>query len=201
MCIVQQIAKSVEFKSGISNFKVIIGSEQYSRRRKPQESNPLILNDCGDTLYDQTSGKVAFIPAEHTYPCSLIMVMGLIFGGIEKGDKILTELEKLQIPMENLVKYLYNNGYLLINVQDINSSSSFANHCTNVKSILILHYGGKMMNNLINDLKKQDINIGQVIHTSAMNFDKKSYHKTWFEYDNSQITKIQGDLDLSEYRI
>lgn len=201
MYVIDQIGKSNNFHLLIRKFKVIVGLAPYSSNNKPQKSMPLTLNNYNNTLYRYTlgnPGNVAFIPSNHTYPCSLIMVLGLIFGGVESGYKIISQMHKLNIPMQNLAIFLYNYGYLLINSTDIDANN-FNSVLSSAKSILILGKDNFLKQNFKLQLMGINADIGAIIHPSAQNFDKPDYHKIWFNYDNSAIEQLKGKLDLSDY--
>lgn len=203
MCIVNRIKNVKNFQVNIKKFKIIIGFDGYANsNNKKQQSQQLILSNFRETLYNNTSGKVAFIPAKHTYPCSFILVMGLIFGDIGIGNKIITKLDKLDISMECLVKYLYNKGYLFVNSTDINNNN-FDSIFSKAESILVLGKSNSFKKIFNSKLKELKIKTAVVIHPSSQNFDKESYHKVWFEYDSSNIIEIEGcpKLKLSDLKI
>lgn len=190
LCDIQQ---ATNIDTNVNSFKLIVGLHQYSTSaKKPKQARPMRLSSAlsNNTKYGLVNGEVAFITSNNVFPCSLIMIMGLLFGGIHTGDQILRKMRDKKIPMECLVKYLYNKGIVLINNDKIQTNN--ANMILSGVSHVLLTWKNRAPKCMLIAQLGNKVQTGRIIHPSAMNFDQVGYHETWFEHNDSYIALIKN---------
>ena len=193
--IINIINNAIKINENIKKFHVFIGQQPYKGDKSDRQSEQLILaSDFG--YYEITSGKVAFIPKEASYPSSFIFLMKMIFDDFNIIEDI---LEKTNNKM--LTIFLYNNGYLFINFSDIDKSR--INELMSIaKDIIICGHteDNKSYIDLANQIEEminqQGIKTIHLIHPSGVNIDRERFTKEWIKHDAS--SSDNPDFDLKE---
>ena len=182
--IINIINNAIKINENIKEFHIFIGQQPYKGDKSDRQSEQLILvSDFG--YYEITSGKVAFIPKEVSYPSSFIFLMKMIFDDFNIIEDI---LEKTNNKM--LAIFLYNEGYLFINFSDIDESK--IDELTNIAKDIILC--GDTKNSelyfetseiLEKQIKKKGIETIKIIHPSGINIGRERFTQEWIKHNAS----------------
>lgn len=191
MCnIYNEIKKSTEFNY-VSSYYLFIGLKPYCDNKR--ESEQLVFEKYQNTAYQNTLGKVAFIPKEHSYPSSFLYLMKLIFNSLDFAEK----LEKKEISNEELTIYLYNKGYVFVNIRDIENCDDLIEKA---KHIIFIGCSNDVKCEEITKLiKDKSKGATRLYHSSGNNVDRKRHTEEWIKHDSTNSESINGEkINLTE---